>query len=88
MVGIVRTYISNNSQALKICIFDLTQFHGEGLSGIAKYPVGLTILLFKCNIHNANPITFNCKIVTSSKVIAPDASDLGSMIAVLVVARI
>ena len=80
MVGIVTTYISNSSQALQICIFDLTQFRGEGPSRIAKDPVWLTILLFKCNVHNTNPITLNCKIVTPSDVIAPGASHLGSMI--------
>lgn len=77
MVGIVTTYSSNNSQALKICIFDLTQFHGEGLRRIVRDPVWLTILLFKCNVHNANPITFNCKLVTPSEVIAPGASHFG-----------
>lgn len=77
MVGIVTTYSSNNSQALKICIFDLTQFHGEGLRRIVRDPVWLTILLFKCNVHNANPITFNCKLLTPSEVIAPGASHFG-----------
>ena len=75
-----RTYISNNSQVLEICIFDLTQFHGKGQSQIAKNPAGLAILLFDCDIHNANPITFYGKIPFSSEVIAPGAGNLGSVI--------
>lgn len=65
-------YITDNPQALKTRILNMRKLHSKRLSGVMQNPLWMAPVVLKCNIHNADAITFCCKIVFTSEIITLD----------------